>query len=222
MRSLFAAPAFRWGAGGGAPRQWAGSHGVRGLRAKKTSLARGRHACKHVCMRAHGLTFLFSPGDTVLGRPAFSQQLAWACLPFSSWTQALMPQVLLAPDALGRLGPPSGFLPGPGQAGHPPLPRVLPDPLRETRAGAGCAHLLPPADGALCSAMRPSCAFRIKSNLSVSLWAPGHLGLRVDALRAAPCPAQKPRPGEGRCRVSGLVPCFRAGAQRCVLIASFD
>lgn len=110
--------------------------------------------------------------------------------------------MLLAPDALGLLGPPSGFLPGPGQAGNPLL-RILPDPCLEMLAGTGCAHLLPPADGALCSAMRPTCAFRIKSNLLVSLWAPGHLGLRVDALGAAPCPAQKPRPG-----VKGGVGCL--------------
>lgn len=106
-----------------------------------------------------------------------------------------MPSVLLVLDALGLLGPPSAFLSRPGQAGHPHLPRILPDPFLEMLAGAGCAHLLLPADGALCSAMRPTCAFRIKSNLFVSLWAPGHLSLRGDALGAAPCPAQKPRPG---------------------------
>ena len=31
----------------------------------------------------------------------------------------------------------------------------------------------------------------------------------------------RPGRGGGRCHVSGLVPCFRAGAQGCVLIASF-
>ena len=88
-------------------------------------------------------------------------------------------------------GPPSGFLlrSGPGQAGQPPLPHILPDPFLEMLAGAGCTHLLPPADGALCSAMRPTRAFRIKSNLFVSLWAPCNLSLRVDVLGAALCPA---------------------------------
>lgn len=51
-------------------------------------------------------------------------------------------------------GPPS-WLPsgsGPGQAGQPPLPHSLPDPLLEVLAGAGCTPS-PPADGALGSSM---------------------------------------------------------------------
>lgn len=70
---------------------------------------------------------------------------------------SLMPQVAQAP-VLG-LFPKSVS----GWTGHPSLPTVLFPGLLGLQAGTGCSYLLLPADGDLCTAMRPTFLARLKS-----------------------------------------------------------
>lgn len=112
-----------------------------------------------------------------------------------------------------------------GWAGHPSLPGLL----RGMQAGPGCSYLLPPADGGLCTAMRPTFLLRLKSKWLCSLWALDILsttGGWDGYSRKSPVSCggrtqypEEPTPGMKGCRGCHLlVPCLRAGTQGHVLI----
>lgn len=136
------------------------------------------------------------------------------------------PQLLHILDASGSSGPLllASFS---GQGLNVPgiLLLLTPTPLSPgglllMQAGTGCSHLLPPADGALYIAMRPTFLFSLKSKWLCSLWALGILNSteaaggcsRKSPVSGVGCGAQSPQeltPGmreSWRCHLSSLLP----------------